>query len=123
MRLKIILLTALGFLFLGMGAIGLFLPIWPTTPFVLISAACFTATPRLRANIMRIPFFREHIENYSNRTGLSRKNLTISLSYLWGMLLLSMIIIRRLDLALLLAGIGSAVTIHLLLMAKGKKET
>ncbi|MEA4970991.1 MAG: YbaN family protein [Candidatus Pelethousia sp.] len=126
MRIKTILLTGLGFLFLGLGAIGLLVPVWPTTPFVLLSAACFSSTPRLRAKIMKVPFFREHIENYENRTGLSRKTVAVSLGYLWGMLLLSMLLIRKAWIIGLLCAIGAAVTIHIFCVAKarcGKEST
>lgn len=118
MRLKVVLLTSFGFLFLGLGAIGLLLPVWPTTPFVLLAAGCFSVSPRLRARIMKIAFFREHIENYEKRTGLSRKTVGISLGYLWGMMLLSMLLIRSPWTSVLLFCIGAAVTIHILLMAK-----
>ncbi len=118
--IKKFLLVSTGFILLGLGALGLFLPVWPTTPFVLLAAGCFSCTPGLRAKIMRIPFFREHLENYKNRTGLSRKTLSFSLAYLWGMLLLSMLLTRRLWLCILLSAIGAAVTIHLVWMARAK---
>lgn len=120
MKLKKIVLVGLGFIFLALGAIGLAIPVWPTTPFVLLSAACFSAAPQLRAKIMKIDFFREHIENYSGRTGLSQRTVVISLSYLWGMLLLSALILSRLWSAVLLLSIGAVVTLHILHMAKRK---
>lgn len=119
MRIKIILLTGFGFLFLGLGAIGVLLPVWPTTPFVLLSAGCFSCTPRLKAQIMKIRFFREYIENYAGKTGLSRKTVIISLSYLWGMLLLSMAIVQKTWITILLTSIGAAVTLHILWIARG----
>lgn len=121
MRIKTILLTCLGFLFLGLGAIGLLVPVWPTTPFVLLSAACFSGTPRLRAQIMKVAFFREHIENYENRTGLTRKTVAVSLGYLWGMLLLSMFLIRKAWIVGLLCVIGAAVTTHILWVARARR--
>ena len=118
--MKTIILTGAGFVFLGLGAVGLLLPIWPTTPFVLVSAACFSYSPRLRAKIMSIGFFKEHFENYQTRQGLSRKTVWISLGYLWGMLLISMLLMSRLWSTCLLCSVGAAVTVHILLMARPK---
>lgn len=122
MRAKIILLTGLGFLFLGLGAMGLLVPVWPTTPFVLVSVACFSYTPRLRAQIMKISFFKEHVENYERRTGLSRKTVIISLGYLWIMLLISVLLMQASWISLILAAIGIAVTTHILWMSKEKRN-
>ncbi|HPB16324.1 MAG: YbaN family protein [Clostridia bacterium] len=122
LKLKTVLLTALGFVFLGLGAIGLLLPVWPTTPFVLASVACFSSAPRIKARIMKIPFFREHIENYEHRTGLSRKTVCYSMIWLWGMLILSMAIIRTFWIITLLLIVGVAVTIHILWMAKASSR-
>lgn len=121
MQLKTILLTGLGFIFLALGAIGLLLPVWPTTPFVLVSVACFSSAPRIKAQIMKISFFKEHIENYECRKGLSRKTFWISLIWLWGMLLISIISIHTLWISFSLFLIGLAVTCHILWMAKGRK--
>lgn len=124
MQLKIMLLTALGFIFLGLGAIGLLLPVWPTTPFVLVSVACFSSSPQIKARILKISYFREHIENYEFRNGLSRKTVWLSVVWLWGMLVISMVLIRSLWIALFLFLVGTSVTIHILYMsiAKDRKK-
>jgi uncharacterized membrane protein YbaN (DUF454 family) len=121
LSVKTIVLTGIGFLFLGLGAIGLLLPVWPTTPFVLVSVACFSSMPRIKRQIMKISFFKEHIENYEHRTGLSRKTFWISMCWLWGMLFLSMALIHAAWITFFLILIGLAVTTHLLLMAKGRR--
>ena len=69
---------------------------------------------------MKIIFFREHIENYEKREGLSRKTVLISLSWLWSMLILSMLLVQLLWLACLLSIIGIAVSLHIIFMAKAK---
>lgn len=120
MQLRKFLRIFFGFIFLGLGAIGLILPILPTTPFVLLAFWCFSATPRIRKQLMKINFFREHVENYADRKGLSRKTLIISLVWLWAMLLVSIILLMNMLLAFLLVFIGVAVTRHILYMASAK---
>ena len=120
MRLKSVLLAGCGYVFLALGAIGLVLPVWPTTPFVLAAAACFSATPRIKARIMKIGFFKEYLENYQKREGLSKKTVAISLSYLWGMLLLSMFLIQKAWVIGLLLIVGISVTTHILWVARPK---
>ncbi|NMA67658.1 MAG: hypothetical protein GX957_15745 [Clostridiaceae bacterium] len=41
-----------------MGEIGLLLPVWYTTLFVLHSVACFSSEPCIKAWIMKISFFK-----------------------------------------------------------------
>ena len=116
------LLIGVGMVFLVLGAIGLFIPIWPTTPFVLLAAACFSATPRIKARIMKIGFFREYLENYEKRKGLSKKTVALSLSYLWGMLLVSMFLIQKAWVIGLLLLVGASVTTHILWVARPKAQ-
>lgn len=120
MNLKTILLTILGFIFLGMGTIGVLLPVWPTTPFVLLAIACFSGTPRIKSRILRVPFFKEHYENYETRKGLSRKTFWISMAWLWGMLLISMVMTQKITMTFFLSLIGVAVTIHIAWMSRSR---
>ena len=122
MQLKTILLTSFGFLFLVVGAIGLLLPVWPTTPFVLISVVCFSSAPRIKARIMKISFFKEYMDHYESGKYLSKKTICLSLGWLWGMLLLSMILVRSWRIVLLLSIIGLAVTSHIMWISRSKAK-
>ena len=112
----------LGFLFLLIGAIGIFLPVLPTTPFVLIAAGCFTSSKRLSDWLIKNQLFGEYITNYRERKGLSKKTVIRSLSFLWTMLTISVICIHSLWAIILMPCIGVAVTIHIVMIAKPKGE-
>lgn len=120
--MKLFLLAATGFVLLGLGAIGLVLPIWPTTPFLLAAAACFSCMPRLRAWLLKLPVFGEHIRNYQTRTGLARRTVVLSLIFLWGMLALSCVFMQPLALRLLLALVGAAVTAHIIYVSRPRAK-
>ena len=48
----------LGFICLALGALGLFLPIVPTTPFVLLAAWCFArSSEKWHARLLRSELF------------------------------------------------------------------
>lgn len=122
MSAKNLLLTAIGFLLLGIGAVGVVLPILPTTPFVITASACFAGNPRIRGWLMKSRFFAEHITNYRQRTGLRKDTVAVSLAFLWGMLSLSMLAVGQLRFTLLFIGIGIAVTVHILWIARPKER-
>lgn len=121
MKIKHILLCCAGFFLLILGIIGAFLPVLPTTPFVLAASGCFASTPKIYNRMMRIPFFKDHIQNYRDKQGLSRKTVTVSLAFLWGMLLLSALHIGKIWSVIIFGLIGTTVTIHILWMAKARK--
>ena len=85
-----IFLLAVGWISLGLGAIGLFIPVLPTTPFVLLSAACFLrSSERLHGWLVDHPVFGVHIEEYLAGRGLTRKTKVIAIGTLWGSVIVS----------------------------------
>jgi uncharacterized protein len=119
---KTLFLTGLGFLFLGLGAIGVFLPVWPTTPFVLVSVACFSSSPRIKQQIMSIQLIRDYVNHYEHRRQIPLKTVWLSIGWLWGMLSLSVVMVgdRWIQLALVLIGVG--VTAHIAWITRKKAD-
>lgn len=63
--------TGLGWLFVGLGLIGVVLPIMPTTPFLLLAAACFMrGSDRLYAWLMHHPVFGAYLRAYREGRGI-----------------------------------------------------
>ncbi len=122
MIVRNVILIIFGFVLLSLGTIGIFLPILPTTPFVIGAAACFSCAPRLRAQLLRIPLFNKYIQNYKHKTGLPRKTVTISLAFLWGTLLISCILTKSVWITLLLGMVGVCVTVHILMVSKPRNN-
>lgn len=69
-----IFLLVVGLLALALGAIGLFLPLLPTVPFLLLSALCFArASERLHAWLLSHPVFGPPIQNWNERGAIGRR--------------------------------------------------
>lgn len=122
MKLLLIFKLALGGIALLLGLIGVFLPIWPTTPFVLLALWCFSSTPKIRERILRISFVREYYEGYTVGQGIKKKTVVTSLTFLWLMLIISILWTQKLLLAIILTCIGIGVTSHILWVATPKEK-
>ena len=67
------LFWALGGVFLALGVLGIFLPVLPTTPFVLLSAACWArASPRLHAWLLAHPRFGPMVHAWQQHRAVPR---------------------------------------------------
>ncbi len=58
----------LGWLFLGIGVIGAFVPVMPTVPFLLVAAFCFErGSPKLHRWLMSHPRLGPPLQDWRNR--------------------------------------------------------
>ncbi|NRB72315.1 MAG: YbaN family protein [Xanthomonadales bacterium] len=78
----------LGFLALGLGIIGIALPLLPTTPFVLLAAFCFArSSERLHQWLLQHPLFGPMISNWRDHGAIGRGTKLLSVSSMAAVLL------------------------------------
>ena len=81
--LRIILITS-GTLFLGIGIIGVFIPVLPTTPFLLISAALYARSSERFYNwLINNGIFGRYIKSYRDGKGIPLRIKIITITLLW----------------------------------------
>jgi uncharacterized membrane protein YbaN (DUF454 family) len=108
------------FIFLGvlcvvLAFLGIFLPVLPTTPFLLLAAFFFArSSDRFLHWLLHNRWFGPYIRNYREKRGMTLPHKVFTLAMLWLFLLLTAIFaIEQWWLRLLLLVIGTGVTIHI----------
>ncbi|PKQ21128.1 MAG: DUF454 domain-containing protein [Actinobacteria bacterium HGW-Actinobacteria-6] len=85
-------LLSLGWIFLGIGVIGMVLPVLPTTPFVLLAAACFMrSSERIHSWLVTHPIFGKQIADYLAGKGLRLRTKIVAIGTLWASIIASAI--------------------------------
>ncbi|WBX81607.1 YbaN family protein [Virgibacillus salarius] len=89
-----LLLTICGTFSLGLGVLGIVVPILPTTPFLLLSAACYAkGSLKLYHWLLANRLFGPYIQNYRSGKGIPLKVKIVSILFLWLSLSYSIIFI------------------------------
>ncbi|HSQ48731.1 MAG TPA: YbaN family protein [Candidatus Deferrimicrobiaceae bacterium] len=81
-----------GLVCVGLGAVGMVLPILPTTPFLLAAAACFCkSSPRMYNWLLTNKWFGGYIRNYREGRGLPIRTKITALTVLWATIMVSIV--------------------------------
>ncbi len=123
-KLVRIMLQTLGIVSALLGFIGIFLPLLPTTPFLLLSSWCFVrSSEKMNQRLMSNKFLGPYISNYKSKRGITKRNKIYSLIFLYATLTTSFIFSPNYWwLRLGLIFIGVAVSVHLLRFKTLHKE-
>ena len=98
-----------------MGVIGIFVPLWPTTCFLLLAGWCFARSSRRAERwLHENRFFGRYIRDYRERGVISPRVRLTSVVTLWAFMALTGIALEgRVWVVALLVLVGGAVTLHL----------
>ena len=103
-------------LFTGLGIAGIFLPLLPTTPFLLLAAACFArSSDRLYNWLLNNRWFGRYIRDYLQKRAIRLRVKVFAITVLWlvigfsGVFVTDSVIFR-----IMLFLIAAGVTWHLL---------
>jgi uncharacterized membrane protein YbaN (DUF454 family) len=115
--LKILLIIA-GSLFTITGLIGIFVPILPTTPFLILASACFLrSSDRMYNWLLTNRLFGKYLKNYLDKKGIPLGVKIFTLGLLWFTILLSaFVFIDNIWIRAFLMLIAIGVTIHLIMI-------
>ena len=114
MIIKKYIFILLGLISLSLGVIGIFIPVLPTTPFLLLSSFLFLRSSKKLHNwLITHRIFGEYIYNYMEYRAVKKSAKISAIIMLWLSLTISILIVDNMHVRLLLAFIGAAVTIHI----------
>jgi uncharacterized protein len=117
------LLIAAGSISLGLGVIGIFVPLLPTTPFLLLAAACYArGSRRLHDWLMSRPRLGEYIRRYREGLGIPLSTKIFTVGLLWATIGFSaLVVVESTAVRVLLFLIAAGVTAHLLTLPTFKR--
>ena len=110
-----VLLLIAGWFFISLAITGAIIPLIPTTPFLLVAAACFyRSSPRFYHWLLNNKLFGKYIRDYKEKKGVPVNVKLVALIFLWSSIVVSaFFLIPILWLQILLVCIAIAVTIHI----------
>lgn len=111
-----LLLLLVGFLSIALGVLGIFLPVLPTTPFLLLAAACFIRTsPKFYDWLVGHPKLGKYVVYYLDGKGIPKKAKIYTLIVLWfTMITTAFIIVDSQIVRVVLPSIGLLVSIYII---------
>lgn len=88
-----IVFISLGWIFVAVGLIGAFVPILPTTPFLLLAAFFFArGSKKIHDRLTQSAFYKEHVESTINEGQMPIKTKIRIVATAYAMLLIPLIL-------------------------------
>ena len=106
--------TGAGALALALGIVGIFVPLLPTTPFVLLASFCFVrGSPALHARLLANPRFGPAIRDWEAGRGIPRRAKRVAIAMTLASLAFSAWLVGKAFVTAILAVVGIALVTYL----------
>lgn len=93
MKLKRIIFTVIGCVSLGIGCVGIVLPIIPTVPFFLLTVFCFAnSSEKLHNWFVNTKIYKKHLDSFVKKKGMTVKTKVTILTSVTAIMLLGFIL-------------------------------
>lgn len=125
MNIRKAILIFVGTVCVGLGVVGMFLPLMPTTVFLLIAAYCYSrSSDRFHEWLLNNRWCGEYIRNYKEGKGMTARHKITAILTLWSSIALSIWFLNaRFWPTLALAVTAASITLYLLLLKTYRPET
>jgi len=113
-----------GTIFVGLALLGIFLPLLPTTPFLLLATMCYAkSSKRFYDWLLNNKYFGNYLKNYQKGKGVPLKVKVYSVTLLWVAIICSVVfVVQNIIVGALLIAIAIGVTIHILIIRTMKPD-
>ncbi len=106
---------ALGLLFVGLGVAGVFIPLMPTTIFLILAVGCFSKSdPRLEAWLLNHPTFGPTLRDWSRSRSIRLSTKRVACATVFVVFLLSILLVPLMAAKVGLAATGIAICAYIL---------
>lgn len=115
-KAKKIAWIACGAVCVALGVVGMVLPVLPTTPFLLLAAACYArGSKRFHDRLLANRWCGAYIRNYREGRGILLRHKILTLALLWLSIgYATAFAVQSRSMRLLLPAVALAVSLHLL---------
>ncbi len=110
-------LIGLGSIFLGLGVLGVFLPVLPTTPFVLLAGACYArSSERLHQWLLNSRVLGPSIREWDENRSIGRPAKITAILMIVASFSFTVYLMEELALRIGLAALGIGLVVFLLMI-------
>ena len=108
-------LVTVGILAVALAVIGIFVPLLPTTPLLLLAAGCFMrSSPRMYTWLIHRKWFGKYIHHYREHHAITPQARVVTLLLLWGVIgVTALFVVDAWWVRALLGMVAVSVSLHL----------